>query len=60
MRIKKFKEEYIYNLGKSNEGERVYMSGTEILARYKGLKPIGLNNQQTGKLRKIARQIEGK
>jgi hypothetical protein len=60
MRLKIFKEDYIYNLGKSREGERVYMSGSEIVARYNGSKKIGLNAQQTGKLRKIARQIQGK
>ena len=60
MRIKKYKEEYIYNLGKSREGERIYMNGSEILARYNGAKKIGLNSQQTAKLRKIARQIQGK
>ena len=60
MRVKIFKEDYIYNLGKSKEGERIYMSGSEILARYNGSKKIGLNSQQTAKLRKIARQIEGK
>lgn len=60
MRVKLFKEDYIYNLGKSRDGERVYLSGQEILARYKGIKPMGLNSQQAGKLRKIARQIEGK
>jgi hypothetical protein len=60
MRVKVFKEEFIYNLGKSKEGERIYMSGSEILARYNGARKIGLNPQQTAKLRKIARQIQGK
>jgi hypothetical protein len=57
MSIKIFKEEFIYNLGKSKEGERIYMSGSEIVERYNGSKKIGLNSQQTAKLRKIARQI---
>lgn len=60
MRVKQFKDYYIYNLGKGSEEERIYMSGEEILARYNGATQIGLNAQQKGKLRKIARQIQNK
>lgn len=57
MRTKKFKEDYMYNLGKNTEGQRTYLTGKEIIARYQSSRLIGLNAQQSGKLRKIARQI---
>jgi hypothetical protein len=60
MRVKQFKKEYMYNLGKNTDGQRLYMTGADILERYHGSKPMGLNLQQSGKLRKIARQIIGK
>jgi hypothetical protein len=57
MRTKKFKSDYIYNLGKDATGQRVYMTGEKIVDWYQGQAGIGLNQQQRGKLRKIARQI---
>lgn len=57
MRTKIFKLDYIYNLGKNMSGQRVYMTGEEIISRYTANTGIGLNRQQAGKLRKIARQI---
>lgn len=57
MRTKLFKHEYIYNLGKNTDGQRAYLTGDEIVSRYQGKRLIGLNAQQTAKLRKIARQI---
>jgi hypothetical protein len=56
---KLFKEEYMYNLGKGLSGQRVYMTGAEIVSWYQGKKGIGLNLQQSAKLRKIARRILG-
>jgi hypothetical protein len=60
MRTKIFKSDYIYNLGKNMSGQRVYMTGEEIVNRYTTSIGIGLNKQQSGKLRKIARQILNK
>jgi hypothetical protein len=57
MRTKLFKHEYIYNLGKNTDGQRIYLTGDEIISRYQGKQLMGLNAQQTAKLRKIARQI---
>jgi hypothetical protein len=59
MRTKIFKSDYIYNLGKNMAGQRVYMTGEDIVNRYTTQIGIGLNNQQTAKLRKIARKILG-
>jgi hypothetical protein len=57
MRTKTFKLDYIYNVGKNMSGQRIYMTGEEIINRYTTSIGIGLNKQQAGKLRKIARQI---
>jgi hypothetical protein len=57
MRTKNFKPEYMYNLGKNSAGQRIYMSGEEIVNWYQGSKGVGLNQQQSAKLRKIARHI---
>lgn len=57
MRTKLFKVDYIYNLGKNLDGQRVYLTGADIVSRYQGNRVIGLNSQQSAKLRKIARQI---
>lgn len=57
MRTKLFKHEYMYNLGKNTEGQRIYLTGDEIVSRYQGNRVMGLNSQQTAKLRKIARRI---
>lgn len=57
MRTKLFKHEYMYNLGKNTDGQRIYLTGDEIVARYQGNRVMGLNAQQSGKLRKIARRI---
>lgn len=48
----------IYNLGRSeNSPERLYMSGQEIVKKYKDGTHKQLGNVQKGKLRKIARRI---
>ena len=57
MRTKNFKKDYIYNLGKNSVGQRVYMTGEQIVGWYQGSRGIGLNQQQLAKLRKIARKI---
>lgn len=57
MRTKNFKVEYMYNLGKNSAGQRTYMTGEEIVNWYQGVRGVGLNSQQSAKLRKIARKI---
>jgi hypothetical protein len=48
----------LYNLGRSEmSNEKVYMTGEEIVAKYKDGTFKGLSNVQKGKLRKIARRI---
>jgi hypothetical protein len=57
MSIKVYKEDYIYNLGKNKDGQRMYVSGEKIAQLYQDGERLGLNLQQTAKMRKIARKI---
>jgi hypothetical protein len=57
MKTKTFSKDFIYNLGKSSEGQRVYYSGAQIVNAYNSGRRFALTKQQRGKLRKIARRI---
>lgn len=48
----------LYNLGKTETNkEKIYMTGEQIVEKYKTGAFKGLGNVQKGKLRKIARRI---
>jgi hypothetical protein len=57
MTTKVFSREFIYNVGKSSNGQRIYYSGDQIINCYQGGSKLGLTKQQAAKLRKIARKI---
>jgi hypothetical protein len=57
MTTKVFSRDFIYNLGKSSDGQRAYYSGDQIVSCYQNGSRLGLTQQQTAKLRKIARKI---
>jgi hypothetical protein len=57
MTTKVFSKDFIYNLGKSSNGQRAYYSGNQIVSSYQEGSRLGLTLQQAAKLRKIARKI---